>query len=678
MIIIPNTHCKKVLKHVEQPIVLLEHYVEYLIEKTSISIATNTIIDYELPKLHKNLTPEIKTHINYILEHDLINTVDISHPNTQWIIDLTHKLLETLKKHHLIHPKSIYQYLSNHQVAADYEKIQHYGFSQIPKALLDFFKNYNITPFVKNHKVKSEHFYQYDTQMEEVSQAISWLKDKDDAAIVYLEPSYQPLLISWDTQVQPSTHEIEHFITQANIKLPIETIHYLHQSLQYPNGLHLLSYIQSKHYPRDHQIEIPYISTNYPKQISDADIDYQNFHQIYHDVLLSWNLQSTSTLPSSLQYLNIKMSYKEWLSLCTHSKHRFHLPIFSAKSIQGACFTHLWILGAHQNAFRYSPTLHWIPSQYTILQNLDYLISSAYHTIHSSQIMDVNGQANTFYRLAKIEYPKSSVSIKKTYIEDSQTPSLDEIRPSINLIQDYASCPFKAFAKHRLLLECKKNITHDMERKDYGIIMHQVLEKLYANIQNEHDLHSLDEDYIDGQLRYAWRNFEHPMSEILKDQMKTGIKNWLNIDQNREFKIQSLEHRAQLTIGDYTLKIRIDRVDKFDDATVLIDYKTGNAHINDCLKPGLIAPQMLLYALTQENAPIVAFAKPLHKKAVWQTIDFNSIENYLELAQSWREQAFNILRQFQNGLYPVKPANKSICDQCDFMALCRIREQHAH
>jgi ATP-dependent helicase/DNAse subunit B len=152
-----------------------------------------------------------------------------------------------------------------------------------------------------------------------------------------------------------------------------------------------------------------------------------------------------------------------------------------------------------------------------------------------------------------------------------------------------------------------------------------------------------------------------------------------------------------ITLAGLTLRLRLDRVDRLaDDTLLVIDYKTGNVSPRDWDLPRPKDVQLPLYAgfALQEmgNVSGLAFAKiragestfagrvgqaketliptlgnvsPLVKNAL-------SVEDLLE----WREHIQKLASEFVAGHAAVDPRDSSkTCKDCGLQSLCRIQEQ---
>lgn len=679
MIIVPNSKCKTTLQTETQvPILLLSHFIEGLLTQTTHFKASQSIIQYYLNSL---TDIDVNSSINYLLENDLLDDLSKdSHPNSQWLSNITKSLISMLDKHHLVHPKAIYTYLISQPIDLQYSNIQYYGFSNISRSLEMFFEHYNIQPLAMKENIPSESFYQFQTLSSEIKHAMRWLEDHEDAAIVYLNPTYQEGLKRQQSLTKPSSH-IPLNILQGKIH-PNE-IAYLYARNQYPEGLYLLRYL-SKQYYQKKDILLDYYSIHYLKQISEDKIPYSEFYTIAKDILSDWKMEIPKCIHSlgSLQYINATMSYHDWTKLCTQSD-SFTLPIYSPNEIQGAHFTNLWILGASEDFWIQKNQIPYIPNQYLDTKDYSHLQKLSSDIIYSSLLTNGTSETLTFHKEATVHYPEENMDIKIDYYQDETTARVDSIKASSSLIQDYATCPFKAFSRHRLQLFMKSHKSHDMEKKDYGIIIHSILEKLYQNIQSQKDLEDIDLNQLSSLIQRSLKpyRFIHPdLRKILERRIKNSLIQWIEKDKSREdFTITALEYKTTLAIKEYQLNLRIDRIDHSQSQPILVDYKTGHAHINQSIDDSLINPQMILYALTQNEIPMIAYAKPLTTHAIFQSLNLQDLENYEDSTSLWLEKAYQYLSDYQSGIYPVKPIYDHVCDQCEFHSLCRyaIGDHHA-
>lgn len=267
-----------------------------------------------------------------------------------------------------------------------------------------------------------------------------------------------------------------------------------------------------------------------------------------------------------------------------------------------------------------------------------------------------------------------------------------ELKGGVSLFRRMAACPFQAFAAHRLNLQAQDEPLLPLDLMTRGVIMHDVLDKLYANIQESDQLSTLAahiEPVIESVLRSY--NERHPglipkyLKPLEAERLNTLIKEWLLCEKERPaFEVCAHEKSVFGRIGGIPIHGRIDRVDKVGNQQVLIDYKSGKADKNAWLSERLPEPQLPIYAILT-GATAIAFAK-VASNAVSMTgiaqagIDQNIVpanesgmyDSWEQLVAFWQQQLKGLSAEFLGGDARVAPLKGDVtCQTCDFKTLCR-------
>jgi len=171
------------------------------------------------------------------------------------------------------------------------------------------------------------------------------------------------------------------------------------------------------------------------------------------------------------------------------------------------------------------------------------------------------------------------------------------------------------------------------------------------------------------------------------------LREWLSLEASRpsEWEIAALEHPSEVTLGELSLKIKLDRVDKFSDGThAVIDYKTGrNHHINEWTDDRPSECQIPLYAMATQkpSAGVIAQVHTKESKFIGLAdnkqrvngakaiADTQQIETWDELLVHWQTTLNSLANELTNGRIDVDP-KKYACDYCELDSLCRISQAH--
>ncbi len=294
-----------------------------------------------------------------------------------------------------------------------------------------------------------------------------------------------------------------------------------------------------------------------------------------------------------------------------------------------------------------------------------------------------------------------------------------QIRGGVAVIQDQAACPFRAYARHRLGGAAAASRQPGLDAAERGSLIHKILEQVWREIQSSKKLHDLPkpdrvkiiEKNIDRQSRHYFYSSgcSNEFFNAQKQWLTRLFLQWLELESAREqeFAVAHLEKKQQLVLDQLILSVKIDRIDRLADGTLLLtDYKTGQVGtVYGWVDQRPKSPQLILYALagladqTGPDIPIsaLAFARVrngecayvgLSRDEHFQTekhpgikmlplekikIDEN-LKNWQALFEYWRTNMIRLASQFQSG-YAVVDPQPDACRYCDLHGLCRILQR---
>jgi len=174
------------------------------------------------------------------------------------------------------------------------------------------------------------------------------------------------------------------------------------------------------------------------------------------------------------------------------------------------------------------------------------------------------------------------------------------------------------------------------------------------------------------------------------------VSEWLDYELTRlPFTVAATEVDTTTTIAGLTLKLRLDRVDRLNDNTLLvIDYKTGNVSPKSWDLPRPDDVQLPLYAgfsLSDRVLGGLVFAKVRPgdlclagrvgdaASTLFHNLKSNSalVKDPLTAEQliDWRANIEQLARDFLAGRAEVDPREyPATCKRCGLQTLCRIQE----
>ncbi len=301
-------------------------------------------------------------------------------------------------------------------------------------------------------------------------------------------------------------------------------------------------------------------------------------------------------------------------------------------------------------------------------------------------------------------------------VEDwSKVPfSAIEVQGGSSVLTAQSQCPFKAFATARLGAQSWEAAAPALTPAQRGQLLHAVLHAVWAGppngIRSLDDLHAIA-DNRSFVAKHAARVMAEQLPPGVREQMPARYfaleerrltrlaTAWLEYEAARlPFTVAETEAEATTNIAGLTLKLRLDRVDRLNDNTMLvIDYKTGDVSPKSWNLPRPDDVQLPLYAnfgLSEEQligglvfarlrAGEVAFAGCVGDAGA----TLGGVENATSLKRNpltaemliaWRDAIEQLARDFVAGRAEVDPRDPPrTCAHCGLQSLCRIQERAA-
>ncbi|WP_279245347.1 PD-(D/E)XK nuclease family protein [Candidatus Litorirhabdus singularis] len=292
-----------------------------------------------------------------------------------------------------------------------------------------------------------------------------------------------------------------------------------------------------------------------------------------------------------------------------------------------------------------------------------------------------------------------------------QAPAVDaveaaQIRGGSGLLADQSQCEFRAFANHRLHVRPLSDLSIGLTASDRGSLLHDALFQLWGEIGDSQVLAATDEAAraalcktasAAAITRFAEQQtmIGHRYLELEQTRLSAMLQRWLEIESQREgFTVEARESEVSLVLQTLNLSLRIDRVDRLQDNSLLVvDYKSGDNKPKDWFGERPRQPQLPLYAQALgDELGGIAFAMPPLEEVGYRGIatqeqgagiegDLTAATKNLELApqnweearQHWHEVLTRLATEFLAGHAAVNPLNTNdSCRYCGLQALCRI------
>jgi len=273
------------------------------------------------------------------------------------------------------------------------------------------------------------------------------------------------------------------------------------------------------------------------------------------------------------------------------------------------------------------------------------------------------------------------------------------------LLEDQSQCPFRAFARRRLLVEPLSTFSVALSPAERGSLLHDALFTLWGDIQDHPALLALDEA---GEEQTVMRAVQAAIEGIpggrrrllgsaywrLEGKRLAGLlREWLVVERQRStFVVLQREEDITLQLAQLQIRLRVDRIDQLPDGSqVIIDYKSGTSKVQDWLGERPARPQLLLYGIAAPGcAAVLAFAQLRPRDCRFNGLgevaaapgiatDIPKVvkermeaDDWRSLNERWRENLERLAQAFVAGDAAVDPLAPGSCTWCGLQPLCRI------
>lgn len=285
------------------------------------------------------------------------------------------------------------------------------------------------------------------------------------------------------------------------------------------------------------------------------------------------------------------------------------------------------------------------------------------------------------------------------------------VRGGSTVLTSQSQCPFKAFATARLGAQAWEPAEAGLSASLRGQLLHAVMHAVWGGPPN--GLRTLDElvgltdrrSFVEAHVcrvlseklpAAAREQMPRRYLELEEQRLTRLISEWLEFELTRlPFTVAATEVDATPTVAGLTLKLRLDRVDRLNDGSLLvIDYKTGDVSPKAWELPRPDDVQLPLYAgfaLAGGDLGGLVFAKirtgnlgfagrvgdaastllPNLKNSSALMKDALTAEQLI----AWREAIEQLARDFLAGRAEVDPReHPKTCGRCGLQTICRIQE----
>ena len=216
-----------------------------------------------------------------------------------------------------------------------------------------------------------------------------------------------------------------------------------------------------------------------------------------------------------------------------------------------------------------------------------------------------------------------SVSRRSCVMPAVRGDSLALARLSSTAYEDLRRCPYRFFALRQLKLQESDELDTEIDKRDFGNWLHQVLKLFHDALQRSPGSNaSARQAMIDAAADQATLALGLSSSEFLPfaaswPRLRAGYLAWLAEHEAGGATYGEGEAWREMALGALTLVGKIDRIDRLSDgSTLVIDYKTeASSTTTQRIKAGLEDSQLAFYAaLLRDDTLSAAYVNVAEKE----------------------------------------------------------------
>ena len=280
---------------------------------------------------------------------------------------------------------------------------------------------------------------------------------------------------------------------------------------------------------------------------------------------------------------------------------------------------------------------------------------------------------------------------------DERGPVLEagvDVRGGARLLEDQASCPFRAFALHRLHVRPLEEGGIGLDPRQRGTLLHAALERFWVETGTHARLMALDDDALAGSIAAAvavaldGSKIVGPLKGLEQRRLERLLGDWIvQCERPRmPFAVVAFEEEREIERVGLRMTVKLDRVDDVAGRRVVIDYKSGAAaSIGSWSDLRVSSPQLPLYVLGDDAIEGASFAKVVRHGCAWAgvtrapdmlpgaTVAKDRLVDWADWRRHWSEALDAVAAEVRAGDARVAP-RKGACAHCELTPLCRIAE----
>ena len=242
---------------------------------------------------------------------------------------------------------------------------------------------------------------------------------------------------------------------------------------------------------------------------------------------------------------------------------------------------------------------------------------------------------------------------------------------------------------------------------DRGSLIHDIMQVFWTRVKSQRALLEMNEQALEklisncvvkaisGNPEKRPNTFTERFTNLEISRLQRLLREWLEQERLRSaFTVKACEQEHEFNVENIEVRTRIDRIDELaDGGQVIVDYKTGQANVNDWFDERPDDPQLPLYAVSSDtDIAAITFARikrgdmayfGLAKeddvlpgtRAYAESRYAKEFESWSALFASWQSVLSKLALAFREGDALVNPKDANACRYCDLHSFCRIYEK---
>ena len=305
----------------------------------------------------------------------------------------------------------------------------------------------------------------------------------------------------------------------------------------------------------------------------------------------------------------------------------------------------------------------------------------------------------------ELTYGEESYAARRTEEVEDPAPAL-AARAAIlpggaRVVELQAKCPFRAFGELRLGARPLESPRPGIAPLVRGRIVHAVFERLWRALESQERLKSMLPDElaaligtsVTGACAAAGLTEPRSLVALERQWLAKAATALLQVEMLRApFRVSALEASERFCVGEATLVLKIDRIDRLEQGgEFILDYKTGRPSAGRWLGPKRDLPQLPLYAVARAAPPAglafvhvnlrdpgflglavdAASAAGIREPRRPRDAD-GRVRSFAAQLADWRDWVTGLVADHVAGVARVDPVSDQTCSECALAALCRI------